>query len=122
MGQKPGAQMGAVLSLLAGLAMTPAAPLRPPATAAEAVAKQRQQLRRAIGYDCSAGSGSEDIVVCGRLDNDDYVASPADRGRRFEPAAPGPLFEFHSGPLSISCCSIATRSGSGAGLSLKIRF
>jgi hypothetical protein len=52
------------MAALAALAANPALAASPPATADQALARQRSSLRSSLGLDCDRGGG--DIVVCGR--------------------------------------------------------
>jgi hypothetical protein len=98
----------------------------PPATAEQAVERQRQEVREAIDSSpCRSGATDEEIVVCGRL----YSALPTRAARSglvpssvFSAPVRGPWFEYRRGPLSLSCCSIDGSRGSGAGLGLRLRF
>lgn len=98
----------------------------PPPTAEQAVRRQQDEVREAIGSSpCRSGATAEEIVVCGRL----YSALPGRAARSgYDPAseftapARGPWFEYRRGPLSLSCCSIDGSRGSGAGLGLRLRF
>ena len=80
--------MAAAMALVA--APLPAAP---PATAEEALARQRSDLQRSLGLDCDRGRGGGDIVVCGRQGPDPnrlpLPVEPEPGARRSgEPAAP----------------------------------
>jgi hypothetical protein len=98
----------------------------PPPTPEQAVARQQEEVRDAIDSSpCRSGATADEIVVCGAL----YSALPTpaarsayDPARIFAAPARGPWFEFRRGPLSLSCCSIDGRSGTGAGLGLRLRF
>lgn len=114
--------MSPLLHLLAGLAIAPHA--APAVTADEAIARQQAQVREAISYKCRAGTEVDEIVVCGERSNDGarYAAPAQPRGANFENSSSASLFEFKTGGLTIGCCNIKTSGGSGAGLSLNIRF
>lgn len=109
----------------AALLIAAAASILPPPTPDEAIARQRAEVQEAVRTSpCRRGASPDEIVVCGRLTR----AAPGVPVSGYRPsdewAAPerGPWFELVRGPLSISCCAIEGSHGTGAGLSLRIRF
>ena len=96
-----------------------------PAAADEAIARQQAEVREAVATNpCRPSATPEEIVVCGRAFQP-MASSPVsgyEPGRDFAAPERGPWFELRRGPLSISCCGIATSNGTGAGLSFRIRF
>ena len=94
-------------------------------TPEEAIERQQTEVREAVaGSPCRPGASSDEIVVCGRITGTAPTApvSGYDPSREFSAPPRGPWFELRRGPLSISCCAIETSRGTGAGLSLRVRF
>lgn len=111
--------MNAAFLLAAGAAIVPQPPLD------AAVDRQREAVREAVEWNpCRAEASVEEIVVCGRL------AEPAplgpvtdyDPSREFRPPERGPWFQWRRGAVTISCCSISTDRGTGAGVGLRLTF
>ena len=79
----------ALIALLAGAAGPASA--APPATAEEALVRQRSGLRDSLGLDCDRGGG--DIIVCGRLGPDPNrlpLPVPPEPGARHSGEPPDP--------------------------------
>ena len=99
--------------------------IRRPASAEQAVERQRDEVRDSVTRPCRSEADEETIVVCGQLvesggafDGGSAFIPPS----RFAAPAKGSWFEIRRGPVSISCCSVDGSRGTGAGLSLRIRF
>jgi hypothetical protein len=91
----------------------------------EAIGRQRAEVRDAVeGSPCRPGADPEEILVCGRMTGSPPTAPVTgyDPAREFSAPARGPWFELRRGPLSIACCAIDGSRGTGAGLSLRLRF
>ena len=97
-----------------------------PLTPAQAVERQQAEVRAAIDSSpCRAGATAQEIVVCGELYSalpDQAARSGYDPAREFAAPARGPWFRFSRGPLLLTCCSVDGSRGTGAGLSLRLRF
>jgi hypothetical protein len=112
--------------LAAGLwpALAQAVPAVPP-TAQEAVERQREQVREVVeGPPCRTATDEDEIVVCGSrfIESTAAPASSYNPRREFSAENGEPWFVLRRGALAISCCSIRTSTGTGAGLSLRISF
>ena len=111
--------MGSALLLAA------AASILPPPTPDQAVERQRATVREAtLTSPCRQGASPDEIVVCGRLTRAAPGVPVSGYAPQREWAAPerGPWFQLGSGRVTISCCAIEGSRGTGAGLSLRIRF
>jgi hypothetical protein len=111
--------VNAALLLAAGAAIVP-----PPALDT-AIERQREAVREAVEWNpCRVEASAEEIVVCGRLNQPAPLApvTSYDPARDFRPPERGPWFEWRRGPLTISCCSISTDRGTGAGVGLRLTF
>lgn len=105
--------------LLAASVLPAAAPLTPE----QAIERQQAAIRDVILHPCGR-PGDDEILVCGQ----EETVPERRSGRGYRPEdewrAPdeGPWFSWTRGRVSLSCCSVSGRSGTGAGLSLRIRF
>ncbi|HEX8216199.1 MAG TPA: hypothetical protein VF577_01925 [Allosphingosinicella sp.] len=91
----------------------------------ELAERQRNQVRDAISP-CRRAASEGDILVCGQRGTDAEDLSRPRSGaipfRRWAAPESGPWFEFHRGPISITCCSVNGSRGTGAGVGLRLRF
>jgi hypothetical protein len=105
-------------------ALAQAVPAAAP-NAEEAVERQREQVREVVeGPSCRTATEEDEIVVCGSRFTESTAAPASSYNPRRAFSAEGgePWFVLRRGALSISCCSIQTSTGTGAGLSLRIGF
>ncbi len=93
-------------------------------TVEQAAERQRDAVRALVAAPACGSEEDDAILVCGRrfepirsTSGSGYTPPP-----RFAAPAEGPWFHLGLGPVTLSCCSISGDEGTGAGLSLRIRF
>jgi hypothetical protein len=114
--------IGFSLLLMASTAPTAAGQPPDPLPAQQAVQRQREQVRSFVERrGCPGSSAEEEIVVCGEIP-DDPIARAYRPPAGFTVPEEGPWFNVSTGSVALSCCAIETSRGTGAGVSLRIRF